>query len=139
VDRYTLMASKLTQLQEEWKPKVGDKVLYQGEKYFITKITSGYIVLCPLNKGDEICVIKIKELLLIYKPSLEALIEMLEDEKNLALDRLYEEDTKTIIYSARIPGLWEHFDSNSFKEALIQLAAYERWGLTWDEKKETWV
>jgi len=141
MDRYTLMASKLTQLQEGKVLGFKDEVWYRGEIYTIIDIVSSYpISLYTIKNGNynEMPVVPPKEL--IYRPSLEDLIGMLEEHRkskgqcdctvcvNCAFDRFL---------NAQLDADCEG-KILSFKEYWLKLVAYERWGVSWNEKKETW-
>jgi hypothetical protein len=101
MDKYTLMCSKLTQLQEGWKPKVGDKVwrkytifgeeidktIWKDDNQRMEIIILTFKSSCEgyfhaTNKNGDERIFKTPEDLYkstcIYLPSLEDLIEMLE-------------------------------------------------------------
>jgi hypothetical protein len=137
MDRYTLMASKLTQLQEGWEPKVGDKI-------HTTKLKYNYTIQAIYNDGifhgynakGDYCTI-LNEYNPIYLPFLEQLIGMLEREAR---------DNEDAILICGVRGeyeakrLWGEklFKGKTPQEALLKLLAYEKWGLTWSDEKEDW-
>jgi len=136
MDKYPLMCSKLTQLQEEWEPKVGDKVnsTHYGDKGIILRVYNDSCLTILLEDGLEYFD-DIKNL--IYKPSFEDLIEML-GKISWRLKKV-EVDVNRYSYEAwtwKMPkdGLW----AGSPQKALLKLVAFEKWGLTWDDEKETW-
>jgi hypothetical protein len=110
MDRYMLMASKLTQLQNL---RIGIDYKKMSGQYDRLKKT------------------------FLKVPSLEDLIEML-GKISWRLKKV-EVDVDKYSYEAwtwKMPkdGLW----AGSPQEALLKLVAYERWGLTWSEEKEAW-
>jgi len=140
MDRYTLMVSKLTQLQDEWEPKRFDIVWYDNQAWHITS-KDPLCYYLRADKQNDLFASKIEKGLLIYKPSLEALIEMLE----------YNGDWHFIGSGKGIHGKsnyyqvkqlankpYKVFGSNIPQEALLKLVAYERWGLIWSDEKKTW-
>jgi hypothetical protein len=125
MDRYTLMCSKLTQLQEE----------LDGWDYCIihkckTVLDWECQPICP-EIFDKEPTKRCYETDWISLPSLEDLIEML-GKKYRGLDYFYETE------------VWIAYSIKWFKrgkvpeEALLKLVAYEKWGLTWSDEKETW-
>jgi hypothetical protein len=136
MDRYTLMCSKLKQLQEEWEPKVGDTCYSPTEKqyYIFGSLGLGYYQDTQkfywIEEKDYSETLLDKEYY-SWLPTLEDLIEML-GEKFRGLDYFYE----TKIWIAYSVG-WFKKDK-THKEALLKLVAYERWGLTWDDEKKDW-
>jgi len=144
MDRYTLMASKLTQLQEEWEPKDLDEVY--NRKHGLAILVSKTRSIIRYSDGKLIFFFSTsltKEQVKkqnIYKPILEDLIKMLE-EKRWMLNWKLEHDHHNTEYPYGATDLnksigW--FAGIVPKEALIKLVAYERWGLTWSDEKETW-
>jgi len=141
MDRYTLMASKCKLLQEEKVLGFKDEVWYRGEIYTIINIVSSYPISLYTIKSEnynEMPVVPPNEL--IYRPTLKDLIKMLE-EKRWMLNWKLEHDHHNTEYPYGATALnksigW--FAGIVPKEALLKLVAYERWGLTWSDEKETW-
>jgi len=148
MDRYTLMASKCKLLQEEKVLGFKDEVWYRGEIYTIINIVSSYPISLYTIKSEnynEMLVVPPKEL--IYRPTLEQLIEMLGERKRKDKNMPW-----TINYIANIAyrkvvdkgyRAWDYLDKpyyygKSPQEALLKFVAYERWGLRYNEEKETW-
>jgi len=132
MDRYTLMCSKLTQLQDEWEPKTGDWVYRKDKKEKFCLYYNEEHGAPPRKYIDPYTA--------VYLPSLEALIEMLE-EKRWMLNWKLEYDHHNTEYPYGTTDLdksigW--FAGIVPQEAMLKLVAHELWKLTWDEKKETW-
>ncbi len=138
MDRYTLMCSKLTQLQEEKVLGFKDEVWYKSEIYSIIDTVSSYPIFLYTIKSEnynEMPVVPPNEL--IYRPTLEDLIKMLG--KISWRLRKVEVDVNRYSYEAwtwKMPenGLW----AGTPQKALLKLVAYERWGLRYNEENETW-
>jgi len=138
MDRYTKMCKELTQLQEEWEPKVGDRVWGIGNKImgFIIGISMmDKIIYITINNAESLYVVKGSTC--IFIPSLEVFIEML-GKISWELKKV-EVDVGKYSYEAwtwKMPkdGFW----AGSPHKAILKLLAYERWGLTWSDEKETW-
>jgi hypothetical protein len=132
MDRYTLMCSKLTQLQEEWEPETGDWVYRKDKKEKFCLYYNEEHGAPPRKYIDPYTA--------IYLPSLEDSIGMLEDilwtiskipGEYIALNRL---DLKA--HGNLSPRTY--FTGKNPQEALLKLLAYERWNLLWSNEKETW-
>jgi len=139
MDRYTLMVSKLTQLQDEWEPKRFDIVWYDNQAWHITS-KDPLCYYLRADKQNDLFASKIEKGLLIYKPSLEALIEMLE-EINILWEIRKEFATthkNSIEYWYCAINCNNEYTGNIPKIALLKLVAYERWGLIWSDEKKTW-
>jgi len=132
MDRYTLMVSKLTQLQDEWEPKRFDIVWYDNQVWHITS-KDPLCYYLRADKQNDLFASKIEKGLLIYKPSLEALIEMWKKENTPLLIEIYE---NTCIAYGDTTQPERH--SDTIKEAIIQLLAYKKWHLVWSDEKEDW-
>jgi len=128
MDRYTLMCSKLTQLQEEWKPVLGDDTTGRTGFGVKTLVSLEDISWINRNRSEN-----------FYLPSLEDLIAMLEEINILWEIRKEFATTKNSIeYWYCAINCNNEYTGNIPKIALLKLAAYERWGLTWSDEKETW-
>ena len=147
MDKYTLMCSKLTPLQEEWEPKVGDKYRWNCKLCFghpqnlraeefieivhFKNETKNDLVdgwECGCGSSD----INIEQPL-IWLPTLEQLIEILEGIYIfLSFNKINNE------WTASNPQTTCQFNGNTHQEALLKLVAYEKWGLTWSDEKEAW-
>jgi len=137
MDRYTLMVSKLTQLQEEWEPKDLDEVY--NRKHGLAILVSKTRSIIRYSDGKLIFFFSTsltKEQVKkqnIYKPSLEDLIEMWKKENTPLLIEIYE---NTCIAYGDTTQPERH--SDTIKEAIIQLLAYKKWHLVWSDEKEDW-
>jgi len=140
MDRYTLMVSKLTQLQEEWEPKDLDEVY--NRKHGLAILVSKTRSIIRYSDGKLIFFFstsltkeQVKEQN-IYKPTLEQLIEMLNTDDcywELWKTKGEKEDRYKGYIKDKI-GVGD----KTYKIVALKLVAYERWDLTWSDEKETW-
>jgi hypothetical protein len=139
MDKYTLMASKLTPLQEEWEPKVGDKVnsTHYGGRGIILRVHNDGCITILLDGHEYFDDMKN----LIFKPSLEDLIEMYKktlpecEQKALNIETVILDDISTCILE-ECPNWLPVLDS--IKENVLCIVTHKRWGLVWSDKKKTW-
>jgi len=131
MDTYTLMCSKLPELQEYlqeyWKNKTGEYCKWYDNRFKEIRQTIWDINDMRNLRGFEAD--------FIFLPDLEQLIGMLEDYTGEAWDlgvglSGYEA-------SISINSECHIYQGSTPKEALIQLVAYELWHKTWKEDK--WV
>ena len=158
MDKYTLMASKLKPLQDEWEPRIGDRVSFRNSlrfkygysyKIIVSNITfsptNTKIVLKNINScgNDSIDISLPKERFrLTWLPSLEDLIEIWK----------YNGDWIFMVSGKGVHGKsnyyqvkqlankpYKVFGDKTLQEALLKLVDYERWSLVWSGEKEEWV
>jgi hypothetical protein len=133
---YTKMCSLLELLQGEWEPEIEDKV-------FFTECNSTHSIIkkwMPLRKdGDFYYDLsfgkQVKKKDIIYLPDSDKLIAMLE---KFLRWHLHCRGKLEPIYWVETEHYNRFFEGSTPQEALLKLVAFERWGLTYNEKDERW-
>lgn len=145
MDNYIKMCAGLQELQEGWEPKVRNRIYSKRLKkeMTITHIyNEGYYAIDIKGNGFITLLGEV-----IYKPSLEDLIGMLEEKSQKGKLRPWDlnyianenyRKIKTKAYRA-----WTYLDEpcyygNTPQEALLKLVAYELYGKVWNKDKEGW-
>jgi len=141
MDKYTLMCNKLKQLYDY--PKIRQIIIKE-------KTMEEHLILRSIDMGPEpggwdtfnlttkkYDYLDEEEDIWFIKPSLEDLIEMLEDMAKDNEDAIFICGAKGS-YEAKRSWGEKLLKANTTQEALLKLVAYKRWGLVWSDEKADW-
>jgi len=137
MDTYTLMCSKMEELQREWEPKEGDRYHYWMSK---ESEGTGFLDRKDIEDTDNPGMLAYD---LDWLPTLDQLVGMMPPfhEFSIIHNPL---DSKRQPWQAEIHvkddsvHMIPCFYGESWMIAAIQALAWARWGKEWDEEKGEW-
>ena len=128
MDTYTLMCSKLEELQREWEPKEGDRYHYWMSK---ESEGTGFLDRKDIEDTDNPGMLAYD---LDWLPTLDQLVEMMPKDFSYTLE--YSGVAEEWIVRVGQNGFVTEHDE--IKIALLQALAWSKWGKEWDSEKGEW-